>query len=95
MPARRCCCSSTSPDLTGASGRLPAAEHERRAAGEGHRDESVRTRVTDVARPRLVDIGMLPVRAGDVVWPSSPLTRSRSDGESRDRKLRVEVETGG
>jgi hypothetical protein len=81
---------STVPGRHRSTGRQPT---ERRPAGEGHRDEHMRTFFAEVAQALPVDDDLLLVGDGEVVEHFAG--QVRADDDSHGRKRRIEVEKGG
>jgi hypothetical protein len=81
---------STVPGRHRSTGRSPTEKHP---AGEGHRDEHMRTFFLDVAQALAVDDDLLLVGDGEVVEHFAE--HVRADDVSRGRKRRVEVEKSG
>jgi hypothetical protein len=81
---------STVPGRHRATGRQPT---ERHPAGEGHRDEHMRTFFAEVALALPVDDDLLLVGDGEVVEHFAE--QVRTDDGSHGRKRRIEVEKSG
>jgi len=69
------------------TGRQPT---ERHAAGEGHRDEHMRTFLAEVAQALPVDDELLLVGDGEVVERFAEQVRSDDDSHGRERRIEVE-----
>ena len=81
---------STVPGRHRSTGRPPTEKHP---AGEGHRDEHMRTFFAQVAQALAVDDDLLLVGDGEVVEHFAELVRTDDEGHGRTR--RIEVEKGG
>jgi hypothetical protein len=81
---------STVPGRHRSTGSAPTQKHP---AGEGHRDEHMRTFFAQVAHVLPVDDELLLVGNGEVVEQFAELVRA--DDESHGRTRRIEVEKGG
>ncbi|MGZ6266607.1 MAG: hypothetical protein ACXWN4_06860 [Candidatus Limnocylindrales bacterium] len=81
---------STVPGRHRSTGRPPT---EKQPAGEGHRDEHMRTFFAQVAQALPVDDDLLLVGDGEVVEHFAE--QVRKDDDSHGRKRRIEVEKGG
>ena len=81
---------STVPGRHRSTGPAPT---ERHPAGEGHRDEHMRTFFVEVARALPVDEDLLLVGDGEVVEHFAEQVRLKD--ESHGRMRRIEVEKGG
>jgi hypothetical protein len=81
---------STVPSRHRSTGPAPTEKHP---AGEGHRDEHMRTFFVQVALALPVDDDLLLVGDGEVVDHFAQ--HVRTDDSSHGRKRRIEVEKGG
>ena len=81
---------STVPGRHRSTGRPPTEKHP---AGEGHRDEHMRTFFTEVAEALPVEDDLLLVGDGEVVEHLANQIRAADD--SQGRKRRIAVEKGG
>jgi hypothetical protein len=81
---------STVPGRHRSTGRPPT---ERHPAGEGHRDEHMRTFFSEVAEALPVDDDLLLVGDGEVVEHFAE--QVRADDFSHARKRRIEIEKSG
>ena len=81
---------STVPGRHRSTGRPPTEKHP---AGEGNRDEHMRTFLVQVAQTLPVDDDLLLVGDGEVVEHFAE--QVRTDDDSHGRKRRIEVEKGG
>jgi hypothetical protein len=81
---------STVPGRHRATGRPPTEKHP---AGEGNRDEHMRTFFVEVAQALSVDDDLLLVGDGEVVEHFAE--QVRTDDASHGRKRRIEVEKSG
>ena len=81
---------STVPGRHRSTGRQPT---EKDPAGEGHRDEHMRTFFAEVAQALTVDDDLLLVGDGEVVERFAE--QVRTDDDSHARKRHIDVEKGG
>ena len=81
---------STVPGRHRSTGRPPTQKHP---AGEGHRDEHMRTFFVQVAQALPTEDDLLLVGDGEVVEHFAE--QVRTDDESHGRKRRIEVDKGG
>jgi hypothetical protein len=81
---------STVPGRHRSTGAPPTEKHP---AGEGHRDEHMRTFFAQVAQVLAVDDDLLLVGDGEVVGHFAE--QVRTDDVSHGRRRRIEVEKGG
>jgi hypothetical protein len=81
---------STVPGRHRSTGRRPTEKHP---AGEGHRDEHMRTFFLEVARALPVDDDLLLIGDGEVVEHFAE--HVRTDDASHGRTRRIEVEKSG
>jgi len=78
---------STVPGRHRSTGRPPTEKHP---AGEGHRDEHMRTFFVAVAQALPVDDDLLLVGDGEVVEHFAEQVRSDDDSHGRTRRIEVE-----
>ena len=81
---------STVPGRHRSTGRPPTEKHP---AGEGYRDEHMRTFFVQVAQALAVEDDLLLVGDGEVVEHFAD--QVRTDDDSHGRRRRIEVEKGG
>ncbi len=78
---------STVPGRHRSTGRPPTEKHP---AGEGHRDEHMRTFFVEVVRLLPVDDDLLLVGDGEVVEHLAEQLRTHDDSHGRTRRIEVE-----
>ena len=90
---RRTTAAVIAPVSSRSAGRRRSWRRERHPAGEGHRDEHMRTFFAQVAHVLPVDDDLLLLGDGEVVDHFAE--QVRADDETHGRTRRIEVEKGG